>query len=172
MESLLRATDATDALIRFGERHLLWTWRRHWLLHWKRGIRGLEYGTLAVTLKALVEKGGRVANEAGAFDPWREEAGKIERNVLEFCRLARRLLIAEKLAGLTGTVSKLGSVNKVVDGLRQQLFGGRMSHGGLSGELFNTVDALLLQVLRCQLGDNAPGAHLSSAETPQALTSR
>jgi hypothetical protein len=29
-----------------------------------------------------------------------------------------------------------------------------------------------LQVLRCQLGDNAPGAHLSSAETPQALTSR
>lgn len=153
MESLMRARDASDDLIRFGERHLLWTWRRPWLLHWKRGIRGLEYGTLAVTLRALVELGGRAVTDAGAFDPWREEAGKIERNVLEFCRLAKGLLIEEKLAGLTGTVSKLGSVNKVVDGLRQQLFGSRMSHGGLSGELFNAVDALLLQVLRFPPGN-------------------
>ena len=41
---VLKAKQAAADLIAFGEANLLWNWRKPWLLNWRRGIRGLEYG--------------------------------------------------------------------------------------------------------------------------------
>ncbi len=144
-----RAAKEVDALIAFGERHLLWTWRLPWLLNWRRGFRGLEYGTLAVVMAHLLDRIGRLCCDGtGQVDQWVETARKTERGVVHFCRLARNLLIEEKLATQTTNLTKLGKVNATVDELRGQLFGNRMNHGGLCRVLFDELDAFLLDTLR------------------------
>jgi hypothetical protein len=147
-EQLQLAAQQVDALIQFGERHLLWNWRRPWLLHWRRGIRGLEYGTLAVSMRVLAEEANRAATvgQASANDPWLQPARRLALDVDSFCRSARRLLLEEKLAGHRGQVSKVGQVNAAVDGLRELLFGREMNHGGLCRALFDQLDELLYQV--------------------------
>lgn len=144
-----RARAMVDELIRFGERHLLWSWRRPWLLSWSRGIRGLEYGMLSVALNILTERAsGMVAEHGEPTDGWLSEAMELEEKVKVFCRLARILLLEEKLANQAGSLTKLGKVNESVDGLRSRLFGTRMNHGGLSQALFDALDGLMLHILR------------------------
>jgi hypothetical protein len=143
------AANRVDTLIQFGERHLLWKWRSPWLLHWRRGIRGLEYGSLAVLTRVLREE-VRHASQAwdpGTNDPWREPARQLSQNVKVFCDLAQRLLLEEKFAGQSGHFSKVGQVNKSVDSLREQLFGRQMSHGGLCRAIFDELERLLQQAL-------------------------
>jgi hypothetical protein len=135
-----KARQAVADLIAFGEANLLWNWRKPWLLNWRRGIRGLEYGSLFVCLgcmAALEKRSGRV-----------ESTEELERMTLEFCGLARRLLFEEKIASGLGAVSKIGKVNEKVDSLRAALFGGKMNHGGLCAELFDLIDRMLLDALR------------------------
>ncbi len=154
LERFRHAKEAVDALIAFGERHLLWTWRLPWLLNWRRGIRGLEYGTLAVVMTHLlncIEKTSTEGEEP--VDRWVGTAERIEEEVIRFCRLARNLLLEEKLATQTTNLTKLGKVNATVDQLRGQLFGNKMNHSGLCRELFDELDQFLLIVLRWELGD-------------------
>jgi len=150
LERLMNALNLADDLIRFGERHLLWRWRNPWLLHWRRGIRGLEYGTLAVSLRSVVARARELAAdfEAGPLDPWLEPSIRLEADVRMFCRLAQRLLLEEKLATQSGRLKKLGTVNDTVDQLRARLFGNKMNYGGLCGMLFDRLDEFLLHVLR------------------------
>jgi len=154
----MNALGSADDLIRFGERHLLWRWRNPWLLNWRRGIRGLEYGTLAVSLRSAVARSRELAAdyETGPLDPWLEPSKKLEEDVGMFCRLAQRLLLEEKLATQAGKLKKLGTVNDTVDQLRERLFGNKMNHGGLCGTLFDRLDELLLHVLRRHAPADAP----------------
>ena len=148
LNHITHAKEAVDALIAFGERHLLWTWRRPWLLNWRRGIRGLEYGTLAVVMDHLLDRLGKMSNEGNEpADPWLGKAKKIEEEVIRFCQLARNLLIEEKLATQTSNLTKLGKVNVAVDQLRGQLFGNKMNHGGLCRELFDELDRFVWEVM-------------------------
>lgn len=149
VEQIREAKEAADALIAFGERHLLWNWRQPWLLNWRRGIRGLEYGTLAVVMTCLWDgmpkkPGGTAVSD----DPWLEAAQQIKDAVVSFCGQAKGLLLEEKLATQTSNLTKLGKVNATVDRLRGELFGDKMNHGGLCRELFDRLDGFLLKVLR------------------------
>jgi hypothetical protein len=148
LDQLHQATQQVNSLIRFCERHLFWNWRRPWLLHWRRGIRGLEYGTLAVLLRVLSEEAQQVAatQAATANDPWLAPARRLAQEVRTFCESARSLLLEEKLASQSGQVSKVGQVNASVDRLREMLFGREMNHGGLCRSLFDQLDGLLYQV--------------------------
>lgn len=130
-------------LMAFGERHLLWRWRRPWVLQWQRGVRGLEYGTLYACLRFVLSQclPERLSSEPAPS--WEEPAEALLCSVRLFCRQARRLLLEEKAASHNGPVGKLQSVNPTVDALRQALFGRGMSHAGLSRELFDNLDALL-----------------------------
>jgi hypothetical protein len=149
VSSIRRARASVDELIRFGERHLLWRWRRPWLLSWSRGIRGLEYGMLAVGLNILAEKASGLMQEAGECRKgWLAETANLEENVRTFCRLARILLLEEKLANQFGSLTKLGKVNESVDSLRTRMFGTRMNHEGLSRTVFDDLDILLLNFYR------------------------
>jgi hypothetical protein len=176
LQLIREAKEAADALIAFGERHLLWNWRRPWLLSWRRGLRGLEYGTLAVVMTHLLDgmlelisdvecrmsdleapsltRNGNSStielsgeNTTGD-DPWHATAQRIKKNVVSFSYHAKSLLLEEKLATQTRNLTKLGNVNVTVDRLRAELFGDKMNHGGLCRELFNQLDRVLLEVLR------------------------
>ena len=164
LEHIRLAGEAAAALIRFGERQLLWNWRLPWLLNWRRGIRGLEYGTLAVVLTHLMNHLERLSKEgAEDGDPWLETAQKIAGQVACFCNLARSLLLEEKLATQTRNLTKLGRVNVTVDRLRTQLFGDKMNHGGLCRELFDQLDGVLLEVLRKSQGSDPRQGELKSS---------
>lgn len=140
--------ETVDDLIAFGERHLLWYWYLPWLLRWQRGIRGLEYGMLAVTVRFLQELSRTMADDRPDDGPWTEQLKRMEQDVNEFCGKAKAVLLEEKLAGYSGYLSKLGKVNERVDRMRATLFGSRMNHGGLCRNVFDDLDHLLLQLLR------------------------
>ena len=149
------AKQAAADLIAFGEANLLWNWRKPWLLNWKRGIRGLEYGSLYVMLSCMADLERRSATareqesgQAVDIPGWSKTAHELEARTLEFCALAKRLLFEEKIATQTGTVRKLGKVNERVDPLRSALFGNRMNHGGLCGTLFDLIDRMFLDLIR------------------------
>jgi len=149
LSCLRDARDAAAALISFGEQHLLWNWRRPWLLNWRRGIRGLEYGTLLVVLTRLLDRMEQESAETPpGDDQWCQAAHQIREETASFCTLARSLLAEEKRIIRTGNLTKLGRVNAAVDRLRGELFGDRMNHGGLCRQLFDRLDQFLLQVLR------------------------
>lgn len=150
LKHLAVALDSTESLIRFGERHLLWNWRNPWLLRWRRGIRGLEYGTLAVTLAFLLRQLQGMVVPGTDGDPWYDSSVALESCVVEFCDKARTLLLEEKLSAQSGKLTKLGTVNEKVDGLRAFLFGDRMNHGGVSRKLFDLLDTMLFHTLLLQ----------------------
>ncbi len=150
-----KAKQAAEDLIAFGEANLLWNWRNPWLLNWRRGIRGLEYGTLYVALCYMADLEQKLADQSDSRPGpavfganWPETGKRLEEKTLEFCALAKRLLFEEKIATGTGTVSKLGKVNEKVDPLRSSLFGNRMNPGGLCGTLFDLIDGMLLDLIR------------------------
>lgn len=148
LRCLERAQGVVEDLVAFGERRLFWRWRRHWLLQWKRGIRGLEYGALAVAMRSMVGMMRNSARTDGAVAGWMEDAEAIAAGIDAFCRTARNLLVQEQVAGHAGGLSKLGDVNEGVDELRERLFGKRMNHGGICKTLFDGIDRSLLEILR------------------------
>lgn len=147
-ETISAIAETVDDLIAFGERHLLWYWTSPWLLRWQRGIRGLEYGMLAVTTQFLSSLGTGTNDSCQGEDPWKGPIRKLREEIEEFCSQAKLLLLEEKLAAHSGNLSKLGQVNERVDTFRSSLFGNRMNHGGLCRSIFDQLDHLLLQLLR------------------------
>lgn len=148
LEHLALMENAAADLIAFGERHLLWQWRRPWLLRWRRGLRGLEYGALAALVRSIAAEAHCAAGTSGAHDPWLEPTAALAEEVRSFCGLAKWLLIEEKLASLNGSVKKLGRVNHSVDEMRKGLFGKGMSPDGYCKRLFSELEDFLLQIMR------------------------
>jgi hypothetical protein len=148
LSALQRIQAHTDELFEFGKRHLLWRWRLPWLLCWHRGIRGLEYGTLVVAIRSMVAEASKISPEHASHEHRFEPVNDLEQKVRQFCRLGERLLLEEKLAIHSGSLTKLGKVNDTVDRLRMELFGSKMNHGGLCREIFDRMDAMLLDLLR------------------------
>lgn len=150
VEHLTQLERTVNNLIQFGERHLLWKWHLPWLLRWQRGIRGLEYSSLAVAMHYLAQESRKTSNNCTANDPWLEATIELKEKVRTFCHLAKKLLLEEKLAAQSGHLSKLGTINANVDHLRDHLFGNKMNHGGLCRILFDQIDYFLLHLLRQQ----------------------
>lgn len=165
--ALEEALEEAQSLIAFGERHLLWRWRRPWLLQWQRGLRGLEYGSLVVCLRFVVSHCAREKLVARDSTPWDDLAQSLLEHMRLFCREARKLLLHEKVASHQGPVNKLQPVNAQVDALRDALFGRGMSHTGLSQQVFDTLDALVYCTLerRRRLGDAMRGGFWTQGPT-------
>lgn len=147
LRELVSIRESVDNLIAFGRQHLLWKWRNPWLLQWSRGIRGLEYGTLAVTVRFLSEEIRKLSVDSASSDPWLEPVKRLGKEIETFCDSAKHLLLEEKYISQTGNLSKLGKISTKVDGLRSELFGNRMNHGGLCRMIFDRLDRLLFEVL-------------------------
>ncbi len=143
-------------LITAGIRDDLWRWRTPWLLQWRRGVRGLEYTTLAVMIDQIAGRigterlSGSVCPGTTADDPLRlaEEIGEIRRRLIRFCEEAGRLLAEERSCLAKGPLSPTACGDKEIERRRAELFGRAMSHGGRFKDLIDRVDRLLYGLIR------------------------
>lgn len=132
--------------ISFGERNFLWAWRNSWVLHWRRGVRGVEYSILHSMVKML---DGQVKSKGVSTDPdFPERANALGPRLESFLEEARELLMKERSALMSSSMSTIRSDDPEVNGLREKLFSGSKRLGGRYKEILDELDALVLSLLR------------------------
>jgi putative intracellular protease/amidase len=147
--------NAVADLIEWGSKHSLWYWRNPLLLQWRRGVRGLEFGTLAVMIGEIGKQLDSPRHREGKprYD-WidlpqlREDMDEIRDRIVPFVEKARDLLARESLYMGRASLSPLECADPEISRLRQDLFGTAMSHGGRFKQLIDIVDRLLLTLIR------------------------
>ena len=142
-------------LMETGSNYSLWRWRNPFLLQWRRGVRGLEYGTLAVMIREIREILRPDGPEGGAALPVSENGLKEEEALLQireqivpFVETAKELLDRERLFMRSTPLSPLECPDPEISRLRSDLFGTAMSHGGRFKPLIDSVDRLLTVLIR------------------------
>ncbi len=146
---------AVTNLIEWGTKQSLWDWRNPWVLQWRRGVRGLEYGTLAVMIGEIAKRLNPRRTEgvsavSGSVDVsrWRNDLEKIRSQLIAFLKMSEDLLAKERIAMQTFPLSPLECVDPEISRLRRELFGTAMSHGGRFKQLIDVVDRLLFDLIR------------------------
>ena len=154
LERIRKIAREARMLIALGEKHKLWSWRNSWLLQWKRGVRGAEFGTIYVLLNALaaeLERTGAVAIVAAPH--FLVEMGKrfdrLEELWNQFYHKGCALLEEEgrELDGKIGMNS--GKLTPRLRTLLGEIFNcvqcyGSKTYGGLYRQLLDQIDSLLL----------------------------
>ncbi len=158
LESVGEIQAAVGELIAAGARNFLWYWRNPLLLQWRRGVRGLEYSTLAVMIGEIGRRLGKPAASGpegrpalpGSLDPscLQENLEEIRGLLLPFCEKAERLLVGERCNMMSIPLSPVGCEDLEISRLRQELFASAMSHGGDFKRLINRVDRLLYSLIQ------------------------
>lgn len=126
---------AVNGLIDLGLRNFLWFQRNPLLLQWRRGVRGLEYCTLAVMVKELGEE--LRSQKTG------EALERIRGLLMPFTEKAKRLLVRERFAMQNAPITYDRCEDQELQALREELFSRSKSHGGLFKELIDELDRLL-----------------------------
>jgi hypothetical protein len=157
LERIKKIAREALGLVALGERHNLWSWRNSWLLQWRRGVRGAEFGTIAILLNGLVdelERTGAVAtvSDTDLMMEMDEQCGRLEELWNQFHHKGRALLEEEgrQLNGEDGV--NTGALAPSVRTLRTEMFNcvqcyGSKSYGGLYRHLLDHIDSLLLAAL-------------------------
>jgi hypothetical protein len=160
-DCLRRIAREAEELVALGQRFQLWSWRNPWLLQWRRGTRGSEYGTICVLLRGLVEelqKSDAVLFVPAAFLP--QEIPAIIRQLadcwISFKHKSQDLLEAEgsEFSGKSNSIAAVSSTETRV--LRQEIFAcvncyGSRSYDGIYRQLLDQIDTLLLGALLANL---------------------
>ena len=144
---------AVSDLISTGSRNFLWYWRNPLLLQWRRGVRGLEYGTLAVMMEQIGKRlsgtdGGQALPESMVSSRLREDISEIRDQLIPFVEKAKRLVIRERFCMNMAPLSPVDCADEEINRLRLELFGSAMSHGGHFKRLIDIVDCLLFDLIR------------------------
>jgi hypothetical protein len=157
---------AVKELIAAGERNFLWYWRNPLLLQWRRGVRGLEYGTLAVMITEIMQRLNHprpIGSDGWQALPdlvdgqWlRNDLSEIRDQLIPFLEKAKRLVISERCYMNTAYLSPVECADEEINRLRQELFGSAMSHGGHFKCLIDTVDRLLYRLIKYPSGAAQP----------------
>jgi putative intracellular protease/amidase len=147
--------NAVADLIEWGSKHSLWYWRNPLLLQWRRGVRGLEYGTLAVMIGEIGKQlDSRRPHESRPHCEWidlpqlREGLDEIRDRIVPFVEKAGYLLARESLYMEQASLSPLECMDAGISRLRLELFGTAMSHGGSFKQLIDIVDRILFTLIR------------------------
>jgi hypothetical protein len=155
MEAVEEIQIAAADLIASGSRNFLWSWRNPLLLQWRRGVRGLEYGTLDVMIAEIGKRlndprpdGGPALPESMESSRMKEEVSEIRDQIIPFVEKAKDLLARERLFMQTAPLSPLECADAEISRLRQELFGSAMSHGGRFKQMIDVVDRLLFSLIR------------------------
>ena len=133
-------------LIAIGERNFLWFWRNPMLLQWKRGVRGLEYNSLFILVKAIAE----ILENRNTEDSEQSTDDKIEKIkglLIPFIEKSKRLLMLERHALQKGHITYEKCDDREIQGIRKELFSGSKSYGGMFKELIDEVDGLLFLLM-------------------------
>lgn len=146
-----------EKLVALGENCDLWSWRNPWLLQWKRGIRGAEFGTIFFLLQGLAKELERTGGIASVSSP--QTPDKIEaqfEKLADLWRLFRekgRALLEEEARDVRDRTAKNNvELSTQVRVLRSEIFNcvqcyGSKSYGGLYRQLLDQIDAFLLGAL-------------------------
>jgi hypothetical protein len=139
-------------------RNFLWYWRNPLLLQWRRGVRGLEYGTLAVMIgeiAKLLNYPRSTCLEGWQATPEEKDVVQLTNDLLEirdrlipFVEKAKHLVIRERCYMNTAHLSPMECTDEEINCLRQELFGSAMSHGGQFKYLIDAVDRLLHRLIK------------------------
>ena len=161
LERVREMAREAENLVVLGERHNLWSWRNPWLLQWQRGIRGAEFGTIAVLLQGLVrelERTGGIAPTYPTPSSWKIDT-KFEK-LMELWNLFRdkgRALLKDEARNLNDKKVNNGeTLSPRTRDLRTEIFScvqcyGSKSYGGLYRQLLDQIDSLLLETLLADL---------------------
>jgi putative intracellular protease/amidase len=144
---------AVSELISTGSRNFLWYWRNPLLLQWRRGVRGLEYGTLGVMTEEIGKRlrgadGGQARVASLDLLRLRDDISEIRDQLIPFVEKAKRLVLRERFYMNTAPLSPVECADPEINRLRLELFGSAMSHGGDFKRLIDIVDRLLFYLIR------------------------
>lgn len=140
---------AVNAFVDLGARHFLWYRRNPWLLQWRRGVRGIEYSTLAAMLGQIARlvSGGAATDGDGLLD--RLQA--LQARVVPFLDGARQLIMLERFAMLSGPIGPLKTEDREIAPLRDRLFSTSKRCGGEYEQIIDLADSILLPLLRNEI---------------------
>jgi len=161
LERVLEMGREAEKLMALGESSDLWSWRNSWLLQWKRGILGAEFGTIFVLLQGLakeLEHTGGIASLSSAMTPrYIEEQFDKLLKLWKFFTDKGLILLEEEAKDLPDRTAKSGAeLSTQVRTLRTELFDctkcyGSKSYGGIYRQLLDQIDSLLLGTLLADL---------------------
>ncbi len=136
---------AARDLIRLGQRLFLWRFRSDFLLHWRRGVRGLEFCTLFVITREIADLCAEQTKWAQSVCAELEETVEWMR---VFSHKSKELLTREALLMQQERINFRHCNDVRVVSLREELFSNQKSHGGLFKRLLDRLDAILFVLLR------------------------
>lgn len=147
---------AAEGLIAFGQRNFLWYWRNSWLLQWRRGIRGLEYGMIYLLIQEIshrlteMKAMGKIAPapDRKLDETLGEEVALLREIGLPFFEEAKRLLMEERYAMSHGPLNPARGEDPSIQQLRKKLFSSARRFGGDFKQLLDLLDAVLLGLIR------------------------
>ncbi len=145
-----------EALIDLGRRNYLWFWRKPYLLQWRRGIRGMEYGIVLMMIRELRRRFYRLRSSGRMFrisDGMEIEAevDRLRPLAENFFHQASRLLLLERFALNRGVqLHHLRTDDPEIGRLRELLFSKKRRFGGLFKEFLDRLDGLLLAAMRSE----------------------
>ncbi len=155
VDSVGKIMAAVTNLIEWGTKQSLWDWRNPWVLQWRRGVRGLEYGTLAVMIGEIAKRLNPRRTEgvsavSGSMDVsrWLKDLETIRSQLMAFLNMSEELLAKERIVMQTSPLSPLECADPEISRLRRELFGTAMSHGGRFKQLIDVVARLLFDLMR------------------------
>lgn len=143
---------AVNGLIDLGMRNFLWFQRNPLLLQWRRGVRGLEYCTLAVMVREIGEelrrqKSPNPQSGSGQAEDRSQKAGealeRIKALLLPFLDKAEHLLLRERFAMQNAPITYDRCDDEELQTIREEMFSRSKSHGGLFKELIDELDRFL-----------------------------
>jgi hypothetical protein len=135
-------------IISTGERNFLWHRRNSLLLQWRRGVRGLEYSTLAAIatgISQLLSSRDVVLPDSNYLE---RELSAIRDRLQPFADKAIRLLLKERIYLSERPLSPLHCRGNEISSLRRELFGTAMSHGGEFKALADAMDRILYKLMK------------------------
>ncbi len=153
IEGIKEVEKALAELIAVGTRNFLWSWRNPLLLQWRRGIRGLEYSTLAAMIDHILRhldlphepSSNCQLPHTGPLNT--EDIERLVTNLraefTPFVQKAITLLIRERFYLMQSPLSPLVCSDESISRLRNELFGPAMSHGGHFKRIIDLLDQIL-----------------------------
>ncbi len=161
LERVLEMGREVEKLVALGESSDLWSWRNSWLLKWKRGILGAEFGAIFVLLQGLAKELEHTGGIASTYPT--PSSLKIDaqfEKLVELWGLFRdkgRALLEEEARNLNDKKANNGeALSPRARDLRTEIFNcvrcyGSRSYGGLYRQLLDQIDSLLLGTLLADL---------------------
>lgn len=149
--AVLELEKMTEDLIFLGMRNFLWFWRNPMLIQWRRGVRGLEYCTLYIMMKEILEiicsKKDRLLYDDEYLRRLGESLAAIRPLIITFIDGSKRLLVLERAAMQNGHITYERCEDPEIGNVRRGLFSNSKSHGGLFKQMIDEVDKLLFMLI-------------------------